>query len=420
MLLLLGAMCVPVFSGALADGDSKPLIVTIEQSTDVYNMDGIQIGTVEPDGAGGSLLRLEDNTEYPNLQVIFDYAAASKTKSGVKMPDTTLVLFQVKSSVETQELASTAGSAMPTEGWIDVALVVRAQSARHEADSAQIATLKDKNAQMENETNPTASLAPVITPGPNPAVGGMFSAERIAIWAPVVALVLGAVGAGALVWMAISVATAALQAERQTKHMTKVADALKVGVAIQTPLQIEQDIWPREGRVPIASESLDQLVEMVRQGAIYGGQYGAQTQQQPEESLPPPVREGEEPELLALANRLAGVASAPEWNSIVKEAGWHAVQLQSNPTEKGTYVVDDSGYSAIACIAYGAEPKLGYIIPSYLDSTASASIWNEFYEIEENESVVNYRIDALSLTHINFGHFYLRKARGRLTRRPRM
>ena len=245
----------------------------------------------------------------------------------------------------------------------------------------------------------------------------MFSAESIAIWTPVAAVVLGIAGVGALVWMAISAASAAWEAERQTKQMIKVADALKDGIAIRSPLKIEQDAWPKSGRVAIVSEPIDQLAEIAKRGGMAGMQSGAWTQQ-PVEPVAPPVREGEEPELLALANRLAGVASSSEWNAIVADAGWRAVQLQSNPTEKGTYIVDDSGYSIIACLARGAEPEIAYVLPSYQDPNASEPRWVEFYSITEDMSVKNYRVEALPVMFIERGTFFLQKSKGRLIRRP--
>lgn len=411
MLLLLMALCVPVFSGALAEGEEEPLIVPIEQSTNVYNADGSQIGTLAPDGAGGSLLRLTDNTEYQNLQVIFDFAAANAATATEKTTGRALVSLKQAETETTQD--------MPKEGWIDVTLIVSAQSEKIRQYAGENAALSDQLAKLVNTPEaPTLSPQPVTpTPNPTPKAVGMFSAESIAIWTPVAAVVLGIAGVGALVWMAISAASAAWEAERQTKQMIKVADALKDGIAIRSPLKIEQDAWPKSGRVAIVSEPIDQLAEIAKRGGMAGMQSGAWTQQ-PVEPVAPPVREGEEPELLALANRLAGVASSSEWNAIVADAGWRAVQLQSNPTEKGTYIVDDSGYSIIACLARGAEPEIAYVLPSYQDPNASEPRWVEFYSITEYMSVKNYRVEALPVMFIERGTFFLQKSKGRLIRRP--
>ncbi len=416
MLLLLMALCVPVISGALAEGTTEPLIVPIEKATEVFAPDGAKIGTLAPDRAGGNVLTVTDTERYSVSQVLFDYAQASKATTDPAVLGRTLVQFRQAAVGAAKENTSVADSGMPTEGWIDVTLVIKAQAARHAIDQIQIKKLGEQIVTLE-------SGATLLTSAPTDvavvrAEAGVFSADQIAIWVPLVALALGVIGAGALVWTAISAAAASWETKWQTKFVKCIAEALKDGISFRTPIKVEQETWPREGRVPIASESLDQLVEMVRQGAIYGGQYGAQTQQQPEEPLPPPVREGEEPELLALANRLAGVASAPEWKNIVRDAGWRAIQLQSNPTEKGTYVADDSGYSIIACLVCGAEPELAYVVPSYQDPNASEPRWSEFYMIHEDMSVKNYYVEALPVMFIERGTFFLPKSKGRLIRRP--
>lgn len=411
MLLLLIALCVPVFSGALAAKEEEPLIVTVENGTMLYDATGKEIGTFKNDENGDMTLENSDKVSSKKLQVVYDAAAASAATATEKTVGKALVLLQQTEADTTQ--------GMPEEGWIDAVLIVSAQSAKIHQYADENAALIDQIGEFGKTSEvPTGSPQPAIpTTNPTPKVGGMFSAEKIAIWTPVAALVLGAIGVGMLVWMAISAATTAWEAERQTKHLTRAAELLKEGVAIQSPLKIEQDAWPRTGRVPIVSEPIDQLAEIAKQGGMVGMQSGA-WMQQPVEPPPPPVCEGEEPELLALANRLAGVASASEWNAIVADAGWRAVQLQSNPTEKGTYIVDDSGYSIIACLARGAEPELAYVLPSYQDPNASEPRWGEFYSIAEDMGVKNYRVEALPVMYIERGTFFLQKTKGSLVRRP--
>ncbi len=412
MLLLLMALCVPVFSGALAEGEEEPLIVTIENGTKLYDAAGKEIGTFAIDDKGGISLTTSDKSlSFQISQVGYDAAAANAATATERTTGRALVSLKQAETDTTQD--------MPKEGWIDVTLIVSAQSEKIRQYAGENAALSDQLAKFVNTPEaPTLSPQPVTpTPNPTPKAVGMFSAESIAIWTPVSAVVLGIAGVGALVWMAISAASAAWEAERQTKQMIKVADALKDGIAIRSPLKIEQDAWPKSGRVAIVSEPIDQLAEIAKRGGMAGMQSGAWTQQ-PVEPVAPPVREGEEPELLALANRLAGVASSSEWNAIVADAGWRAVQLQSNPTEKGTYIVDDSGYSIIACLARGAEPEIAYVLPSYQDPNASEPRWVEFYSITEDMSVKNYRVEALPVMFIERGTFFLQKSKGRLIRRP--
>ena len=128
--------------------------------------------------------------------------------------------------------------------------------------------------------------------------------------------------------------------------------------------------------------------------------------------------EGEEPELLKLANSLVGVAASATWRNLVSEAGFRYALLQANPTEKGTYIADDSGFSIIAALMRGAEADIAYIVPSYQDPNASEKRWHDFYSITESESVRRYRVDALPVMFIENGVFFLPKSKGRLTRRP--
>ena len=409
MLLLLVALCVPVLSGARAEGTTEPLIVPIDKATEVFKPDGEKIGVLSPTQAGGNTLTISDTERYPALQVLFDYATASKATAGAAVLGKTLVLFQ-------QAEANSKQNGMPGEGWIDVTLVVKAQAARHAIDLNQIAKLGEQLATFESGATQSPSSPSTVVAAP--VTAGIFNADEIAIWAPLVALALGVIAVSALVWLAISAATTAWETERQTRYITKITDALTNGVAIQAPLKMELSAWPRGGQVSVSSEALEQLAAIARLGGVFGAPGIPSRQQQPAEPTPLPVREGEEPELLALANRLAGVASAPEWNGIVREAGWRAVQLQSNPTEKGTYVADESGYSIIACLLCGAEPEFAYVVPSYQDPNASEPRWSEFYMVNEDMSVKNYYVEALPVMYIERGTFFLQKSKGKLTRRP--
>ena len=411
MLLLLMALCVPVISIALAAEEEEPLIVPVGNGTILNNADGKKIGVFENDANGSLFLKKSDKLRYQISQVVYDATTAETVTPTTPMVGMVLVSLIPVESDTTEDV--------PKEGWIDATLIVKAQASQHKNDIAQVQALQTQIVTLQSTTPQPTSTPTIEIPEPvsEPENKGIFSAEKIAVWVPVVALVFVMIGAGALVWRAISAATTKANSEKQTSHLEGIEKILTDGIGIKTPLTVEQTKWP-DGHISVDLEPAEQFMEIVKAGGLVGGQYPAQMQQNVEPP-PPPVREGEEPELLALANRLAGVGAAAEWRRIVEEAGWRAVQLKPNPTEKGTYVVDDSGYSAIACLTHGAEPKLGYVVPSFLDSTASEPILNEFYEIEENESVVKYRIDALALIHIDSGNFYLRRAPGRLTRRPR-
>ena len=102
----------------------------------------------------------------------------------------------------------------------------------------------------------------------------------------------------------------------------------------------------------------------------------------------------------------------------MKEAGWRAVLLQTNPTEKGTYIPDESGYSVVACLMRGADADLAFVLPSYQDPNASEERWSEFFEVNTDMAVRNYHVDALPEMFIERGTFFLQKSKGKLTRRP--
>lgn len=258
-----------------------------------------------------------------------------------------------------------------------------------------------------------ATSANVEMPDDANAVGGIFSAQQMKIWVPIASLALGFIGALLLGWIAFSLMGAAFQAQRQANQLVKLNDKISDGILGKSPLLVQQTAWPKQGYVEIVSRALDHLAK----NTPFSGA-AVREQQPPPEPPPPPIPEGEEPELLALANSLAGIVSGPEWHNRIKAAGYRAVLLQANPNERGTYVADEGGYSVIACLLRGAEPELGYVVPSYQDPNASEPRWSEFFTLKEDISVRNYQIDALPVMFIERGVFFLQKSQGRLTRRP--
>ena len=92
--------------------------------------------------------------------------------------------------------------------------------------------------------------------------------------------------------------------------------------------------------------------------------------------------------------------------------------LQTNPTEKGTYIPDESGYSIVACLRRDADADIAFVLPSYQDPNASEERWSEFFAVSEDLGVKNFRVDALAEMFIERGTFFLLKSKGRLTHRP--
>ena len=430
MLLLLIALCVPVLSGALAEGEETPLLVPIDQETAVYGADGTQIGTITTEAEQVVVLTLVSGEVFSGVQVVFDQAAANNAQANDALAGKTLVLFSIVSAASTpvpspestQETAVQAASdvtlaSMPTEGWIDSNIVLTALANSRVADAStiadkdlEIATLKASVADAEG-INAQNTLLPA---GNQPS--GIFDKDAMDIWVPAAAIVLGILGLSVLVWIAVSASASAWGAERTVRQLTKLNDRMVEGIGVKTPLRVEQIAWPREGHVRLAPDVVEQIAAVAAQnGALFAHVNAPVKETEP--PPPPPIPEGEEPDLLQLANRLAGIASAAEWHAIVKDAGFRAVLLQANPTEKGTFIADDSGYSIIACLMRTPDAQLGYVLPSYQDPNASEHRWMEFYSVNENNSVRNYRVDALAVVHIERGTFYLPKSNGRLTRR---
>jgi len=411
--LLLLAQCVPVFSGALAAEEEKPLIVPIGQETALFGADGEQIGTLKSNHTFVPM-----TGESPSsVIVIYDHAAANKAVKSDTLAGKTLVLLSYPDSTAAAEpTPEVAEATLPTQGWIDASLVVTAHAAQHAADLSKLAAKDATISSLQSAAQAAGadnSASGAQMSGKEKA--GIFSADKMEVWVPVAAIALGVLGIGLLAWLAISTATTAWDTESQTRLLIKLNERLTEGLSMKTPLRVEQIAWPQEGHVRLAPDVVEQLAA-ASQSSAYSMHMSEPVQ--PVVVEPDPIPEGEEPDLLQLANRLAGVAAAAEWHALVKDAGWRAVLLQSNPTEKGTYIADDSGYSIIACLMRSADAELAYVVPSYQDPNASEQRWSEFYAVTEDMAVRNYRVDALAVMYIERGTFFLQKSKGKLIRRP--
>lgn len=403
-LLLLGALLLPAFAGALAEGEDA-VKIPIMKETPVYGADGAQIGSLLPNHPEGALLMLLEAEQSIEVQVAYSPALANKSAQTQALAGKAIVQLE-RTQASTEE-----GETLPAECWIEGGLVITALTARHALNADKIADLEReidvrKSAQAATSGN-------VEMPDDANTVGGIFSAQQMKIWVPIASLALGFIGALLLGWIAFSLMGAAFQAQRQANQLVKLNDKISDGILGKSPLLVQQTAWPKQGYVEIVSRALDHLAK----NTPFSGA-AVREQQPPPEPPPPPIPEGEEPELLALANSLAGIVSGPEWHNRIKAAGYRAVLLQANPNERGTYVADEGGYSVIACLLRGAEPELGYVVPSYQDPNASEPRWSEFFTLKEDISVRNYQIDALPVMFIERGVFFLQKSQGRLTRRP--
>ncbi len=415
-LLLLILLSVPVFSGALAES-AQQIDIPIGQETEVLDAVGTQLGFLVPDQESGILFRSISGETIPGVRVRYEVTAQVESLQGplTGKTEVLLSLLQADEAITPapQTTAEAAGIDLPEYGWIDSDLVITALSARHILDLSQIgakdneiAKLKESETNTNKESAGTASL-PAEQDEDTINQGNIFS------WIPLAALALGIICAGALGWIAISVSSMRHEEEIRTEQLKRFSEHFRDGVTFKSPLKVETTAWPHEARVQIVSDALEHVAKNANQSGAFGSPNHSSEPAQPPK--PQPIPEGEEPDLLALANRLAGVPSSSKWRELVREAGWRAVLLQANPTEKGTYIADDSGYSIIAALMHSAEAEIAYIVPSYQDPNASENRWSEFFTVNEDMGVKNYRVDALPVMFIERGTFFLQKTKGRLT-----
>jgi len=416
--ILLLALCIPALSGALAEDDNL-IDIPIGQTVEVFDEKGDSIGTLEPDAQGEALFQPTEGDAITGVRVRYLLAAVKSAKQSEVSTATTKVqlsLMQTPTPMPETTVAK-APTVLPEFGWIDSNLVITALSARVSVDTSraekygkEIANLKAALAKAEPEnsqveTSRTALPTPVKT-----------NRDGAGAWVSYAALALGIVCAGALGWIALSVYAAKNEKERQTEQIKKLNDRFAEGVSFKNSVKVEQVSWPKDARVQIASDSLDHMATTMEKSKTLFSQIA------PKESLkepePLPIPEGQEPDLLVLANSLAGIASATDWRKKIQDAGFRYELLTSNPSDKGNYIADESGYSIIAALMRGPEAALAYIVPSYHDSKASEDRWSEFYSIETDRSVLTYRVDKLPVMFIDRGVFFLPKSNGRLTRRP--
>ena len=417
-LILLIALCIPTFSGALAE-ENNLIDIPIGQETDVFNEKGVLIGTLQPDMQGRAMFQVGKGDPIAGVRVCYLLSKVDNTNQIKALIGKTMVWFTLLQAAtptsETTEAKTPAG--LPEFGWIDSNLVITALSARvsvvtshANTNQAVIEALQTALANV-NVEKPTAAPTPSATQIPEKA-----DQEKVGAWVVYAALALGIVCVGAVAWIALSVYAAKTEKIHQTEQIKKLNERFTEGVSLKNSVKVEQVTWPKDARVQVGSDSLDRMAANLEQsGALLSQITSKESVKEPE---PQPIPEGAEPDLIALANSLAGIASATDWRKKIQEAGFRYELLTSNPSDKGNYIADESGYSIIAALMRGPEAELAYIVPSYHDSKASEDRWSEFYSIEPDQSVLTYRVDKLPVMFIDRGVFFLPKSKGRLTRRP--
>lgn len=416
---LLLALCACAFSGALAD-ETQSIEILITQETDLLSATGKSQGTLLPGESGTNIYQPQSGGAIQDVLVIYELTNANNTEINDALIGKTKVRLEKVQADAAADPAAQGQSGesqtdLPPYGYIDTEIVLAALAAAHAENAAALKSKDEEIALLQNATPETVSVTPAPIVEESPKAGGIFSSEITALWLPIAALALGLVITGLIATIAINLMKARKNNEKNLKPIKTIAENLSEGITLKNTVKIEQVSWPKEGSVPISCDSLEQLTAQVTQVA----QWAATKEETKEEIVvaPPPVPEGEEPELLELVNSLAGKINPAEWQDLIKAAGWSAVLLKTNPNEKGTYIIDEGGYSVIACLMRGEDAQIGYVLPSYMDANASEARWSEFYYVTEDMSVLNFHVDALPVMFVERGAFFLQKTMGRLTRR---
>ncbi len=428
VLILLLSILLPVFSVAMADGGDW-LQIEITQETALLDAAAMQIGTLLPNTGNGLTLLLESGERIEGVQVNYLMSSGKEENQTQELAGKTKVSLSIAQAAQTLLPEPTAEQPtidptldptsnelfgkLPPEGWIDTDVVMATLITLHSLDQDTIA---DRDAMIAKLTTPTPGASMVqgaTTPQPTQEPLAENDLWARYPWLAYVFVGFGVFAIGMLAWIAVTNSAAHEVSSEQARQLLKLAEHLSNGIVVKSPLKVEQTAWPRDGRVQITSETLDRIASISRQGGPAYAQ-PPQTQKEPE---PIPVREGEEPDLLALANSLAGITSAAEWYARVQDAGFRARLLQSNPTDKGSYIADEGGYSIVACLMRSENAELAYVVPSYQDPKASEPRWNQFFVVNEDNNEQNFRIDTLPVMFVEHGVFFLPKSKGRLTRR---
>lgn len=432
-ILLLLALCVflsaffPAFAALADQEDTVEIPITAE--TALLNATGKQVGTLSPDPENGVQLELKNGEIISGIRVFYTFgdggekekndAVACKTKVSLALlPKTAPEATETQDKTPNPQEPKQDESSLPPFGWIDSTLVVAALSALHDLDKETLASRDAELAQLRSATPQPSTTAALPTPTMEAETGsGFLSSGSTLVLAAFLALALALTGVGFLAWIAISSAAKKRTLEQQNTRINEIGAYLEKLPQVLTEQNKEQKLWREEGIPKLISTTMGHFsalsAQSVRQQALAD---------EPKQALvvePEPVPEGEEPELLALANRLAGVAAVGEWNQIVRDAGWRAMTLRENPNNANIYIEDPSGYSIVAALMRDETQQVVYIVPSYQDCNAQEDRWSTFFSIEEDISVRNYRLDALPVMFIERGAFFLIKSKGRLTRRPK-
>ncbi len=402
-LLMILALWIPAIRESSAEGE-QTIELRISEDTEVLDDAGKKIGELRPGESGTSAVYAPNGgEEIPNVAVAYTLSGSIAAEPNQALAGKAMVTLRW-----TQEETLVV--------WIDSSIVLAALETLHAADAGAIGSMQAEieslhnRLEKANETiaaNAQAVEQAAAEPGKTPWTFAWSSTVfQIAVCA------LGALGLLCLIWIGISLVRGVTRIEEVSDRVNGVNARMKEGLSIKNTVRVEQTGWPQNGRVMIGAESLDKLASEMRR--TLESNEKKRSFEPPAPIVYPP---GREPELLALANRLAGVGFAEKWYEQIRSAGYRVVLLTTNPRERGTLIADSTGNSILACLMTSADAEIGYLIPSFQDPRADEPDWSDYYLVKEDETVQNYRIEELALMHVERGTFFMRKSTGILLHR---
>jgi hypothetical protein len=453
--LLMIALCIPVLQSASAD-DEQTFEIPISKTQVVYDDNKEIAGTLNPVIEGAASFTLPNEECVQGVHVIYTYAGDSTVTSSGKLLGMTKVTLRWDASATepaqeapplesiepteagaAQESTSTpapatdiaaseaqiVASVIPDQVWIQTEVVLAALVKNHTSDaetialqSAEIQRLKDEINGVEQDTTNSNAM----TTDGNAAKKDTAEAKSPVIltlfWCAIAVLVVGS-----LVWIAFSEDRKSrflgevVGHEKETNENLKgISSNLKPISSIHENMEAGQKKQPTSAQIGLMSEHTDRLTTGLSEINATLQNMKANVNSEGEKTEEEVV--GQRAEVIALANRLAGITSEEEWSDLVKAAGYRYVLLQSSPTSRKALIEDRGRNSILAGLMKPTEKDLAFLVPSYHDACAQEPRWNDFYSITDDRSVTYYLIQELAVMHIQEETFFILKSPGKLTR----
>ena len=456
LMALLLAVCVPVLSVANADGEGT-IIVTISGTRMCYGDNGKKIGVLSPGESAGSqpTYLSDDGKEAVVVIVLYTYTAEDSvlgsdnlegkvrvtlqlapetTPVPADSPDAAANVPEADASVSPDETAETTPEVVTLQQpeqlgdvWVDASIVVSALNQAKKQDDSIISDLKEQIVKLSGNNvteEPVATPAEIAegkidNPDADAEETGLFQSLLFPIILCAVLLVI----AGGIIWSAVSLARTARETGKTNDEKNSKNQSLK---------SMDQSLARLSERTDPASAIKDAMIDPSGK-APYIKSIAADTaetrtilarMEEKANFAPQPDQPPTHPDtakkraVIALTNRLAGIASREDWANIILESGYRYVLVQTSPTDREALQEDRTGNSVLACLMKGAEAEEAYLVPSFEDPNASEDLWKNFYAVTDDASVQHYRIDEPAVMKVvNNGAFFTLDTKGKLSRR---